>query len=106
MAGYRDIAEHRIDAAADTAENAAMAARHHVAARAGISLHDVARGEYALILNEHHARTVAALRIGPDLGIDVVDGIGDVLLAVAADGAVIALGGIAADRNRDDPSRG
>ena len=81
------------------AQNAAVSAGRHIAARPRIGLLDGAGGKDALLLDEDGADTVAALVVRPHPRGDVVDAIDDVLRSVVADHALRPLGGVAADRH-------
>src|SRR2546430_10725424 len=72
-----------------------MAARGHVAPRAGIGLLYLTRREELLILNDHNAHTVPTVVICPDARQDIVDRVNDIAVAVVADRPVGTLRGVA-----------
>src|SRR5439155_13089543 len=84
VASLRHVEEPRRTVIADRAYDAAVSAGGHIAARPRIALLYIAGGENLLLLDQHHAGTVTALRIGPRAGEDVVDRLDEVLSAVVA----------------------
>src|SRR5437660_1266662 len=89
--------EGRRSVMAGSAENPAMPAGRHIAARPRIGLLGRSGGEDPLLLNQNRAGVVAALFVLPNPRGDVFDGIHNVLRPVIADHAVRPLGSIAAD---------
>src|SRR5207247_1440133 len=100
MLARRNVGEHWRSFVSYRAEDAAVAAGDHVAAGPGVGLLHVARGEDALLGDEHYADAVPALLVGPNPRHDELGRIDQVLVAVVADHAVQALRRVAADRQR------
>src|SRR5271166_740508 len=94
----RQIMKQRRSVMAGGTQDPAVSAGCHIAARSRIGLLDGGGGEDALFLDQDRAGLVATLFVRPNMRGDVVDRVDDVLWTVAADHAVRALGGIAADR--------
>src|SRR5581483_842024 len=82
---------------AGRADDPAVAAGGRVTAGARVGLLHVAAGEHLLVLNQYDAGAVAPLLVRPDARADVLHRIDQVLVAVVADHAVLALRGVAAD---------
>src|SRR5262249_25541715 len=79
VASPRHIEESRRAFVAARAYDAAVSAGGHIAARPRITLLHIAGGKNLLLLDQHRAGAVAARRIGPDAGEDVVDRVDEIL---------------------------
>ena len=77
-----------------------MAAGDRIATRTGVAFLHVARGEDALLLDEHDAEAITPRLISPGARDDQLGRVDEILVALVADHAVHALRGVAADRQR------